>query len=230
MEDKRCGTLGAKTGKVSHPSRPQGTVAAFYHVFWGPLNLPLEGRGRVLFMLVFPRICHRVGVHYSVPEFAVSCLTQQRPLGANILCRNVTMSSWPRGRHRAICFRERNSFRVSGRASCGLSFGRVFASLWTQNAVAANTAEKWSYSQHRWSAHLNISMHTIPIKGVGLQKLAIFKILSLIEGKSRYILSPSPTLSFSLCFNFTWSEMRICEFEENTEAFYLQGSLSTLKA
>lgn len=151
----------------------------------------------VLFTLVFPRVCHTAGgVHYLVPEFAVSCLIQQQPLAADILCRSVTMLSWPGGRQSVICSRERRSFRVGGRAGCRLNFGRAFASLWTQNTVAANTAEKWSCSHYRYRACLNIPTHTIPVKQAGLQKFIISEVLSLIEGKSGLF-------SRSLCFGFT---------------------------
>lgn len=53
---------------------------------------------------------------------------------------------------------------------------------------AAHTAEKWSYSHHRYRAHLNTPMNTIPVKGAGVQKLAILEILTLIEGKIKILM------------------------------------------
>lgn len=47
--------------------------------------------------------------------------------------------------------------------------------------MAANIEEKWSYSHHRYRVHLNIPMHTIPIKGAGLQKVTILEVSSLTE-------------------------------------------------
>lgn len=134
-----------KLGKSVTPLDTVGYLLLWF--LWSPK--PLEkGRG-VLLTLVFPSICHTVGTHYLVPEYAASSLIQPRSLAAAILCRNVTMLSRPGERHSVICSRERSSFRVGGRAGCRLSFGRAFASLWTQNTVAANTAKKWSYSHHR---------------------------------------------------------------------------------
>lgn len=135
--------------KLGKSVTPLGTVGYLLLWFlWSPKPLEEKGRG-VLLTLVFPSICHTVGAHYLVPEYAASCFIQQRSLAADILCRNVTMLSRPGERHSVICSRERSSFRVGGRAGCRLSFGRAFASLWTQNTVAANTAKKWSYSHHR---------------------------------------------------------------------------------
>lgn len=188
-----CRTWVLKLGKSVTPLDTVGCLLLWFP--WSPKTLEERGRG-VLLTFVFPSICHTVGAHYLVPEYAASCLIQQRSLAADILCRNVTMLSWPGERHSVICSRERSSFRVGGRAGCRLRSERAFTSLWTQNTVAANTAKKGSYSHHRERAHLNIPMHAIPVKGAGLQKSAILQVLSLTEGKSE--------LSRSLCFSFTW--------------------------
>ena len=178
---------------VPPPTSSEGAMGCLLPCgFPGPLSL--LKKGVELFMPVFPSICHAVGAQYPVPKFAASCLIQLRSLAADILCRNVTMLSWPGERHSVVCSREGSSFRVGGRAGCRLSFGRVFASLWIQNTMAASITEEWSYSHHRYRAHLNIPVHTIPIKGAGLQKVAILEVLSLMEGKSKFSLSLSASV------------------------------------
>lgn len=162
---------------------------------WAPE--PLEERSGVIHACISQYLpCSR----RSVSSSQICCLLFNSTKVPNILCRNVTMLSWPGERHSVVCSREGSSFRVGGQAGCRLSFGRAFASLWIQNTMAASITEEWSYSHHRYRAHLNIPVHTIPIKGAGLQKVAILEVLSLMEGKSKFF------LSLSLCFSFTWRE------------------------
>lgn len=186
------GTLGAKTGKVStpHPLALRVPWTVFYHVAsWAPE--PLEERSGVIHACISQYLpCSR----HSVSSSQICCLLFNSTKVPNILCRNVTMLSWPGERHSVVCSREGSSFRVGGQAGCRLSFGRAFASLWIQNTMAASITEEWSYSHHRYRAHLNIPVHTIPIKGAGLQKVAILEVLSLMEGKSKFSLSLSASV------------------------------------
>lgn len=101
---------------------PRVPRTAFCHGFPGSLSL-LKAGMEYYSCLYSLRICHVVGAHYSFPEFAASCLIQQRSLASDILCGNVTMLSWPEERHNVICSRERSSFRVGGRAGCRLALG-----------------------------------------------------------------------------------------------------------
>lgn len=197
-----CRTLGAKTRKVSHLTRPQGTMGCLF--IMGSLGLWASWRqGQGL-------------IHACIPQ----CLPYRRcSLSSSWICCLLFNSikaprhwyfyvgmlpcfhGWEKDIVLVVLEREAASEYV-GEQAVGWAL-RAFASLWTQNTEAANIAKKWIYSQHRKRANLNIPMHTIPIKGAGLQKLAILEVLCLIEGKSRY------SLSLSFLQFYRESKMRI---------------------
>lgn len=83
--------LGAKTGKVSHPTSSEGTKGClFLWVPWVPE--PLEEKGGVIHACI-SQYLHAAASHYPVLKFAASCLTQLRSPAAAVLYRNATTLS-----------------------------------------------------------------------------------------------------------------------------------------
>ena len=89
--------------------------------------------------------------------------------------------------------------------------------------MAANTAERWSYSQHRHGTHFNIPVHTIPIKGAGLQKLTILELFVPYRRNPKIYSHTHPSVLHEE------GKTRIGSFVKNAAAFY-SGVLRTLKA